>query len=79
MTHERGGIFLHFNECDKSVRFPRKRREKIDVFYSLRCHENLSNANTVLPSYCDTGYCDKLLIVTVFVSHKRSKKNNFIL
>ena len=30
-------------------------------------------STTVLPAYCDTGYCDKLLIVTVFVNNKRSK------
>ena len=35
--------------------------------------------NTVLPTYCDTGYCDKLLIVTVFVNHKRSKMAILIL
>ena len=28
---------------------------------------------TVLPAYCDIGYCDKLLVVTAFVYHKRSK------
>ena len=33
----------------------------------------LDHGSTVLPAYCDTGYCDKLLIVAVFVKHKRSK------
>ena len=28
----------------------------------------------MLPAYCDTGHCDKLLFVTVVVNNKRSKR-----
>ena len=35
------------------------------------------NLYRVLSAYCDTGYCDKLLIVAVFVIHKRSPKWQF--
>ena len=43
--------------CDKS-------------FLQVRC---FWLGDTVLPACCDTGYCDKLLIVTVFVNHDGPK------